>query len=88
METRTWHVEINLYEDGTGTRADAILRTTAGTELRHSGTARRNPRDPEVPEIGEELATCRALIGLGQDLLEATISDVEQNMDTEAHVIA
>jgi hypothetical protein len=56
------------------------LRTTAGTELRHEGVAWRNPKDTGVPEIGEELATARALSGLAHDLLEATVSDIEQNV--------
>jgi Domain of unknown function (DUF1876) len=31
-------------------------------------------------EIGEELATAGALSGLAHDLLEATVSDIEQNI--------
>jgi Rv2632c-like len=79
-QTATWHIEIFLFEDGDRTRANAVLRTSAGTELRHEGVARRNPKDTEVPEIGEELATARALSGLAHDLFEATISDIEQNV--------
>jgi hypothetical protein len=78
MQTRTWHVEVFLSEEDDGrTRAEAVLRTGADTELRHTGLARRNPADLEVPEIGDELATCRALNGLAQDLMEATIADVQ-----------
>lgn len=76
MHTRTWHVEIYLFEDEASTRAEAVLRTDAGTELRHEGVARRNPRDLDVPEIGDELAACRAVTGLAHDLLEATLMDV------------
>ena len=79
MKSRTWHVEIYLFEEAGHTRADAVLRTDAGTERRHSGVARRNPGDRNVPEIGDELAACRALSGLAHDLLEATVSDVQQN---------
>jgi hypothetical protein len=79
MHTRTWHVDVNLYEEDGRTRADAVLRTDAGTVLRHAGEARRNPQDRDVPEIGDELATCRALSGLAHDLLEATVGDVEDN---------
>jgi hypothetical protein len=84
MESKTWHVELYLSEDGTTTRADAVLRTTAGTELRHSGTARRNPGDRDVPEIGDELAVCRALTGLAHDLFEAALADVEENVQGDA----
>jgi hypothetical protein len=76
----TWHVEIFLSEEGDRTRAEAVLRTSAGTELRHEGVAWRNPKDTEVPEIGEELATARALSGLAHDLFEATVNDIEQNV--------
>jgi hypothetical protein len=37
-----------------------------------------NPKDTEVAEIGEELATARAFSGLALDLFEATVSDIEQ----------
>ena len=80
METKTWHVELYVYEDGQTTKAEAVLRTSAGTELRHTGVARRHPEDRDVPEIGDELAVSRALSGLAHDLLEATIADVEQNV--------
>lgn len=78
MHTRTWHIEVVVFEqDDIRTCAEAILRTDAGTQLRHKGTARKRPGDRDVPEIGdEEFATCRALT---HDLLEATILDVEAN---------
>jgi hypothetical protein len=79
MHTRTWHVEVYLYEQEGRTLAEAVLRTDAGTELRHEGTARTNPGDRDIPEIGDELAACRALSGLARDLLEATIADVQAN---------
>jgi hypothetical protein len=75
-QTATWDIEIFLFEDGDRTRANAVLRTSAGIGLRHEGVARRSPKDREVPEIGEELATARALSGLAHDLFEATVSDL------------
>lgn len=80
MHTRTWHVTVLLSEDNGSTYADAVLTTDAGTELRHHGTARKNPSDRDVPEIGDELATSRALSGLAHDLLDAAVGDVEENM--------
>jgi hypothetical protein len=53
QHTTSWHLEVLLYEDGDRTRAEAVLRTSAGTELRSEGIARRNPKDTDVPEIGE-----------------------------------
>lgn len=76
----TWRVEINMVEDGERTRAEAVLTTPAGTEYRAEGIARRNPKDPEVPRIGEELAASRALSGLAHELFDATVADVEQNV--------
>lgn len=86
MNTKTWHVELYLYEEGNRTKADAVLRTGAGTELRHTGTARRSPEDRDIPEIGDELAVSRALAGLAHDLLEASIADVEQNVGAEVNL--
>jgi hypothetical protein len=80
QHTTSWHIEVLLYEDGDRTRAEAVLRTSAGTELRSEGIARRNPKDSDVPEIGEELATSRALSGLAHALFEATVTDIEQNV--------
>jgi hypothetical protein len=72
-------VDVYLFEHDDHTKADAVLRTDAGTELRHEGLARRHPGDRDVPEIGDELAVCRALSGVAHDLLEAAIADVAAN---------
>lgn len=79
MRTKTWHVEIYLSESEGRTHAQAVLRTDAGTELAHAGSARCSPDDRDVPEIGDELAACRALTGLAHDLFEASVLDVEGN---------
>lgn len=83
MQAKTWHAEIYLTEDGPRTRAEAVLRTDAGTEVREVGLARRSPRDPDAPEIGDELAVARALTALGHALFEASVMDVEQNTGEE-----
>lgn len=79
MQTKTWNVDVYLFEDEGTTHAEAVLRTHQGSEVRHVGTAFRSPQDRDVPEIGDELAACRALSGLAHDLLDATILDVQQN---------
>lgn len=56
-----WWVEVNVGEvDGVFT-ANAVLHTRDRTRLEARGTARLNPHDPDVPEIGYDLATARAL---------------------------
>jgi hypothetical protein len=80
ITTKTWHVDVFVYEEGEHTKADAVLHTDAGTELRSSGVARKNPSDREVPEIGDELAVCRALSELSHRLLIAASNDVEENV--------
>ena len=82
--TKTWTVQLLIEEEAESTRADAVLSTTAGTTLRGTGRARRNPRDRDVPEIGDELAVCRALSGLVHDLLDLAVLDVLDN-DPAAH---
>jgi len=79
MHTKTWHLHVDLFEQDETTRAEIVLRTDAGTELRQVGTARRRPGDRDVPEIGDELAVCRALSGLAHDLLDASIADIQAN---------
>ncbi len=86
--TKTWRVDLFLYEDGEHTKADAVLHTDAGTELRASGVARKHPADRQVPEIGDELATARALADLAYKLLDVTAGDIEQFTHHPAHLTA
>lgn len=86
MQAKTWQITVYLSEEGDRTQAEAVLQTDAGREVRHTGIARRNPEDRNVPLIGDELATCRALDGLTNDLLDATIADVEQNVHRRATI--
>ena len=76
MKTKVWSVDVILTEDPDETRADAALQI-GGQELRGFGKARRNPSDPDVPRIGEELATARALSDLSHRLLHAAASAIE-----------
>lgn len=80
IHTRTWSVEITIseHEDERRTRAEAVLRTDARPQLHGAGDAHRRPSDREVPEIGAELATARALADLASKLLDVTAGDIEQ----------
>ena len=76
---RTWTVDITIseHEDERRTHADAVLRG-ARPGLGGQGEAHRRPSDQEVPEIGDELATARALADLAYHLLDVTAADIEQ----------
>jgi hypothetical protein len=78
-QMKRWTVEITIdeHEDELRTHAEARLHTGDRTEMRGRGTARRNPSDREVPEIGDELAVARALSDLAHNLLDAAAGDIE-----------
>lgn len=78
MNQKTWAVDVNLTEEGDVTRAVAILRTNDGREFRGDGVARRNPADIPSPQIGDELATARALSELTHKLLETVAKHIEE----------
>lgn len=88
MHTRTWSVDIVIseHEDERRTRAEARLHSDSRTVLCGVGEARRSPRDREVPEIGDELATARALADLAYQLLDVTAADIEQFTHRPAHL--
>lgn len=72
-----WSVDIYLDEVDGETHAEARLATRATEGLRGHGKARCNPADWDVPEIGAELATARALSDLAHRLLDAAAVDIE-----------
>ncbi|GIF02768.1 DUF1876 domain-containing protein [Actinoplanes siamensis] len=86
--TRNWTVEINIdeHEDERRTRAVAVLQGEAEPRMHGEGVAHRAPRDREVPEIGAELATARALADLAYQLLDVTAADIEQMTHRPAHL--
>jgi hypothetical protein len=75
-EPRVWTVEITFSEEEGRTRADAWLRG-GGRELVGWGRSRRNPDDPDVPIVGEELAASRALSDLAHQLILQALDVVE-----------
>jgi hypothetical protein len=70
---RTWHIEVQLYESDRECTAHAVLRSGEAPPLHSDGQARRREGEPNIPEIGDEIAAARALHHLG-DLLLATAS--------------
>lgn len=75
-ETRKVTVEVVLSEDPSQTDARAVLQI-GDQELTGQGLARRNPQDPNVPVIGEELATARALADLSHQLVDTAAKAIE-----------
>lgn len=85
MATKTWTVQVTLDERGDETDAAAVLDLQNKTELRGHGTSHRNPADPSVPAIGDELAVARALSDLAHRLLDAAAHDIESSTRIPAH---
>lgn len=75
-DARTWTVTITFREHEDATRADAVLHGGA-LQLEGWGRSRRNPVDPDVPMIGEEVAAARALSDLAHHLLESAAHTIE-----------
>jgi hypothetical protein len=77
MQTRRWSIIIDLSEEDALTRATAVLQTQAAKTITGHGSARCNPKDMNVPEIGDELAAARALSDLAHKLLDSAADDIE-----------
>lgn len=82
---KNWTVDIAIDEHEDRTRARARL-TTEDNTLVGVGLARLNPSDSNIPEIGDELATSRALADLAHKLLDITAADIEMITHKTAHL--
>ena len=84
---KRWSVDIYIDEhpDELRTFAEARLHTGDPTDVRGIGTSRRNPRDAEIPEIGDELAAARALEDLASRLRSAVAGDIEALSNRASH---
>jgi hypothetical protein len=74
---RVWTVEIVFTEDDDKTRAEVHLQGD-GRDLHGWGRAKRNPSDPDVSAIGEELAAARALEDLSHQLVHEAVDAIEK----------
>jgi hypothetical protein len=88
MQEKSWSVNIAIDEHESQTRATARLQVANRPELVGIGMARLNPADSDVPEIGDELATARALADLAHQLIEVTAADIEKITKEPAHLRA
>ena len=84
--TKHWSITVDIDEEENTTLAHASLRTPAGQDVTGVGKAERNPLDPSVPEIGDELAVARALRNLAERLLHATEKDITSVTGEPSHV--
>jgi len=84
--TKNWHVDIYIGEREGQTHAEARLRPNEEATLTGTGTARLNPTDRDVPEIGDELAAARALSDLAHRLIHAAAEDIEAITHERAHL--
>ncbi len=75
--TKAWRVDIFIGEHDDKTYAETRLSVDERVSLSGRGTARLNPKDADVPEIGDELAVARALSDLAHRLLDAAAEDIE-----------
>jgi hypothetical protein len=79
MDTTTlhWDVRLELREDVDHCEVTAHL-DTGDRSLAGVGRSRRNPTDANVPQVGEELATARALQNLAQHLTDDAWQMIER----------
>lgn len=74
--TLSWQVQVTLVESSGSTTAEATVIGPVSGTLRAVGHARKAPDDPEVPQIGDELAAARALRRLAYRLLEVAEHEI------------
>ena len=86
MDEKHWKIDVVIDEHEDRTRAKARLHTPQETGLVGIGTARLNPADRNVPEIGDELAVSRALSDLAHKLLDAAATDIEETTHQAVHL--
>jgi hypothetical protein len=85
-ETRTVTIDLQLEEDSECCEAVVTMPTSIGT-FSGFGQAKRNPKDPLVPMIGEELAVARSLMDLGAKLEQAANEAIADHETRPLHLI-
>lgn len=72
-----WTLDLSMREDEDHCEVTAHLEA-GDRSLQGAGVSRRNPADPSVPRVGEELATARALTDLARHLTEDAWRMIEE----------
>jgi hypothetical protein len=75
---KRWNVEILIGEVDARTYAEAQLYDEIRDNIVGTGEARVGPGEPNIPDIGDEIAVARALSDLGHRLLVAAAGDLEE----------
>ena len=86
MDEAGWQIRIEFDEDDTHTQAMATARVRGDRALTGHGDAYRNPKDPKLPVVGEEIAAARALLELTSQLLAAASAEIEKATHQPAHL--
>ncbi|HVM20289.1 MAG TPA: dsRBD fold-containing protein [Egibacteraceae bacterium] len=79
MTTKTWTADI-VFEETTETTDATVTVRMGNAECVAHGSARRNPSDPNVPLIGEELAAARAFNELSHRLVDESAQILEARL--------
>jgi hypothetical protein len=83
-QQRMWRVDVVFTEDGDVTLADAVV-DVGGSHYHGWGRARRNPADPDLRRLGEQVAAARALSDLSVQLRRATSEEIGE---FEGHTVS
>jgi len=76
LESHSWKLSFDMREDDQ--HCEMVVRLDTGLQkFEGEGRSRRNPHDPSMPRVGEELAAARALHDLANHLTEDAWSIVE-----------
>lgn len=74
---KVWTISVEIEETEDNTEAKVHL-TVGDKTYGGWGRARRNPEDPSIPRVGEELAAARALSDLAHHLIDDVAGEIEQ----------
>lgn len=75
------HYALKLDLDETMDETIAIAHLALwGDTFEARGESKRNPSDPSIPAIGEELAIARALSGLSAQMMEAARDKITRHL--------
>lgn len=75
---KKWSVDVFIWENDEGhTSAEArLVAENRSLSIVGRGLARVNPRERDIPEIGDEVAVGRALADLANNLTSTAESDI------------